>query len=143
MVGLHGLPVVDVEEAVAARLRRQPLLYDEAKTFEFLLTKSVLRWQFCPADAMASQLDRLQTVIGLPNIRFGIIPFGALLSTAPQNAFQLYDDIAIVETFIGETIHRGQEATAYAHALDLLWDEAVTGDDARRLISQAADLARS
>jgi transcriptional regulator with XRE-family HTH domain len=142
MVDLHGLAVADVDEAVAARLRRQQLLYDETKAFEFLLAESVLRWQLCPTDALAAQLDRLQTVIGLPNIRFGIIPFGVPLPVTPQNAFQLYDDIAIVETFIGETIHRGPDAAAYAQALDRLWDEAVTGDDARRLIVHAADLIR-
>lgn len=142
MVDLHALAVTDVDEAVAARLRRQQLLYDENKTFEFLLAEPVLHWLLCPAEAMAAQLDRLQTVIGLANVRFGVIPFGVPLRSTPQNAFQMYDDIAIVETFIGETIHRGPDAAAYAQAMDRLWAEAVTGDGARRLIVQAAHLIR-
>jgi transcriptional regulator with XRE-family HTH domain len=138
MVDLHGLAVADVDDAIAARLRRQQLLYDEHKSFEFLLAESVLHWLLCPPQAMAAQLDRLQTVVGLPNIRFGIIPFGVQLPVTPQNAFQLYDDIAIVETFIGETVHRGADAGAYAQAMDRLWAQAITGDDARHLIIRAA-----
>ena len=115
MADLHAMALVDVEEAVVTRLRRQQLLYDRSKTFEFLLAESVLHWQLVPGDAMAAQLDRLQTVVGLPNVRFGVIPFGTQLAVTPQHAVQLYDDVAIVEAFIGETVHRGTEADAYSH----------------------------
>ncbi|MEV0810896.1 Scr1 family TA system antitoxin-like transcriptional regulator [Micromonospora sp. NPDC050200] len=47
-------------------------------------------------DVMRGQLDRLQTVVGVPNIRFGILPLGVQLAITPQNSFQMYDDIAIV-----------------------------------------------
>lgn len=137
MVDLHGLAVADVEEAVATRLRRQQLIYDHGKNFEFLLAESVLHWMLCPPEIMAAQLDRLQTVVSLPNVRFGIVPFCVQLPVTPQNSFQLYDDIAIVETFIGETVHRGPEAEAYARAMDRLWSQAVTGTQARRLIVRA------
>jgi hypothetical protein len=91
----------------------------------------------CPPEAMAAQLDRLQSAMNLPNVRFGIIPFGVQIPVTPQNAFQMYDDIAIIETFVSETVHRGPEADAYARVMDLLWAQAVTGAQARRLILQA------
>jgi transcriptional regulator with XRE-family HTH domain len=138
MVDLHGLAVEDVGAAVAARMQRQQLLYDDTKAFEFILAEPVLRWMLCPRDVMRGQLDRLQTVIGVSNIRFGIVPMGLPLATAPQNSFQIYDDLAIVETFIGETTHRDDEAAAYARAMERLWDQAVTGEGARRLIVEAA-----
>jgi transcriptional regulator with XRE-family HTH domain len=138
MVELHDLEVKDVTEAVAERMRRQQFLYDTERTFEFLLAEPVLRWMLCPPDVMRGQLDRLQTVIGMPNIRFGVVPMGRQLRTAPQNSFQLYDDMAIVETFVGETTHRGDEAAAYAQALERMWDDAITGEDARGLIVRAA-----
>ncbi|MBY8873729.1 hypothetical protein K7640_18015 [Micromonospora sp. PLK6-60] len=50
----------------------------------------------------------------------------------------MYDDVAIVETFVGETTHRDDEAAAYAKAIERLWNEAITGEDARRLIVRAA-----
>jgi transcriptional regulator with XRE-family HTH domain len=137
MVDLHGLSVTDVDEAVATRMRRQHMLYDAGKNFEFLLAESALRWMLCPSQVMAAQLDRLQTAMSLPNVRFGIVPFGVQLPVTPQNSFQLYDDLAIVETFIGETVHRGPEADTYARVMDLLWSEAVTGAQARRLIVRA------
>ncbi|WP_172894098.1 DUF5753 domain-containing protein [Micromonospora purpureochromogenes] len=138
MVELHNLDIADVDAAVATRMQRQHLLYDTSKRFEFLLAEPVLRWLLCPPEVMRGQLDRLQTVVGVPNIRFGILPLGVQLATTPQNSFQMYDDIAIVETFVGETTHRDDEAAAYAKAIERLWSGAVTDEEARRLIVRAA-----
>lgn len=140
MIGLHGVQVDDVDAAVAARMQRQQMLYDPGKSFEFLITEPVLRWLLCPAPVMRAQLDRLQTVIGLEQVRFGIIPMGVELRWTPQNSVQMYvgeESVAAVETLIGQTFHRGDEAEAYGRALDLLWEEAVTGDQARDLIIEA------
>jgi transcriptional regulator with XRE-family HTH domain len=139
MVRLHGLDVQDVEPAVTTRLQRQRYLYDHSKRFEFLLAEPVLRWLICPPTAMRGQLDRLQTIVGLPNVRFGVVPMGVELPTSPQNAFQMYDDLALAETFIGETSHRDDDAEKYGRVMDLLWAEAVTGEEARRLIVRAAE----
>lgn len=139
MVELHELPVDDVGAAVAGRMQRQQLLYDTSRRFEFLLAEPVLRWRLCPPGVMRNQLDRLLAVLGMSHIRLGVIPLSIELATTPQNSFQLYDDTAIVETFVGETIHGQAESAAYARAMDRLWDVAVTGDDARRLIVAAIE----
>lgn len=55
----------------------------------------------------------------------------------------MYDEAAIVEAFVGETTHRDKEATAYAEAMERLWKEAVTGEDARRLIVRATNTAEA
>jgi hypothetical protein len=68
MVELHDLDISDVDAAVASRIQRQQLLYDTSKRFEFLLAGPVLRWLPCPPDVMRGQLDRLPTVVGLPNM---------------------------------------------------------------------------
>lgn len=145
MVELHGLDVEDVDAAVATRMQRQQLLYDGTKRFEFLLAEPALRWILCPPEAMRGQLDRLQTVVGVPNVRFGILPLAAPapLATTPQNSFQVYDDVVIVETFIGEAMYRDAEAAAYNRVMDRLWDEAVTGEEARRLIVKASNDLRT
>lgn len=137
MVDLHGLAVEDVDAAVSSRLQRQQLLYDSGKRFEFLLAESVLHWLLCPPDVMVWQLDRLQTLVNVPHVRFGILPMRTQLATTPQNSFQLYDNIAVVETFIGETVHQDDEAAAYARVMDRMWAEAVTGENARQLIIRA------
>ena len=91
---------------------------------------------------MQSQLDRLHTVLGLGNVRFGVLPMGAELAVTPQNSFQLYDDLAIVESFAGETVYRDAEAATHERVLDRLWREAVVGEAARPLIVRAAEALR-
>lgn len=141
MVTLQELGVDDVDDAVATRMQRQQMLYDPNKSFEFLLAEPVLRWLLCPPAVMRSQLDRLQTVIGLDRIRFGILPMGVELRTTPQNSFQIYvadEPVAVFETFAGEEWRRSAAADKFGRALDLLWEEAVTGERARELILAAA-----
>jgi hypothetical protein len=42
------------------------------------------------------------------------------LDTAPQHGFVLYDDVAVVETFAGETTHSEEESTLYTRVMDRL-----------------------
>jgi len=137
---LHGLEVDDLQASVDTRLLRGQWLYDTEKRFEFLLAEPVLRWRLCSRDVMREQLDRLQTVVDLSNIRFGILPMDVELTTTPQNNFVMYDDLVVVETFVGEREHRGEEAERYAAVMDLLWSEARTGREARHLIVKAVDV---
>ena len=140
MRGLHG-SIDDVDAAVATRMQRQQAIYDPSKRFEFLIAEPVLRWLICPPDVMRSQLDRLQTVIGLDRIRFGILPLGVELGTTPQNGFQIYvvdEPLVVVETFEGETAYRGAKAEHHERVLEAMWGEAVTGDAAREVIIDAA-----
>lgn len=139
MITLHGLEIDDVDAAVTARLQRQQMLYDTSKRFELLVVEPVLRYLLVPPSAMRAQLDRLQTAVDLPNVRFGIVPLGKILTTTPQNTFQLYDDLAVVETFVGEDEIDDARAAKYAKVMDLLWEEAVIGNDARRLIVAASE----
>lgn len=136
---LHRTPQDEVEGAVAKRMERQRHLYDTSKQFEFLISEPVMRWLLCPPEVMRGQLDRLQTVIGLPNIRFGVLPMGVMLKTAPQNKFELYDEAVHIETFTADERRSGEEYEKYREILDRLWEEAAEGEDARRLIVSAAD----
>lgn len=142
MIWLHDLDIDDVEVSVATRMQRQQMLYDTTKSFEFLLCEPVLRWLICPPSVMRAQLDRLQSVVGLDHVRFGILPMGAEITVTPQNSFNIYvadEPLVMVETFIGETSHTGEEAERYGRVLDKLWEQAVVGDHARRLIISAMD----
>ena len=143
MISLHGLEIDDVDAAVTERMARGAMLYDPDKRWEFLITEPVLRWLLPAPSVMRAQLDRLQSIIGLEHVRFGVIPMGVELATAPQNTVELYETpdglLAVTETFIGETWHRDEEAAAYARALDRQWEDAVEGDAARELIARAMD----
>ncbi len=140
MIPLHNLEIDDVDAAVEERMQRHQLLYDPAKHWEFLLAEPVLRWLLCPPTVMRAQLDRLQTVIGLQRVRFGIVPMGTELATTPQNNVEIYvgqETVAVTETFLGETWHSDDEAAAYGRAVDRMWKDAVEGDAARKLIVRA------
>ena len=127
----------DVDETVAARMRRQEVLYDTGKTFEFVITEAALRMLIVPAPVMAGQLDRLLS-LGLPNVTLGVIPMGVELDTRPVDGLLLLDDTAIVETYGREDPAGEEESAEYGRVFSRLQAESVTGDEARRLITAAA-----
>jgi transcriptional regulator with XRE-family HTH domain len=142
-VRLHGASPDEIETATAQRMLRQQILYDTTKTFQFIITEAALRLLLCPRAAMLAQLDRLLGLTGLAHVSLGIIPFGVQLATTPQNAFILFDDeLAVVETFVGETMHHADEAAAYVAAMDNLAAEAWYDERARVLILRASEELR-
>lgn len=138
-----GRSAKDVDEAVALRMRRQEVLYDTDRTFEFVITGAALRLLPCPPTVMAGQLDRLLSM-GLPNVTLGIIPLGVELPLVPLHGFLLLDDTAIVETYDDEYEASEEDSEMYAQTFGRLMAEAVTGEETRRLIAAAAaDLRES
>jgi transcriptional regulator with XRE-family HTH domain len=132
----------DVDAAVQARMRRQDVLYDTSKTFEFILTEAALRLMPCRAQVMLGQLDRLLS-FGLDNVTLGIIPFGQA-QLMPLNSFYMLDDDLTVESWTGKIEeHGGEQAALYDRIFGVLMSEAVTGEDARRLIASAAEDLRT
>lgn len=128
----------DIDATVAARMRRQDVLYDQSKTFEFIITEAALRLLPCPPQVMLGQLDRLMSM-DLANVTLGIIPFGTELPMMPYNSFLLLDDELTAETWGGkDEEHGGDESAVHDRIFGLLMGEAVTGDEARRLIAGAA-----
>lgn len=129
----------DIDAAVQARMRRQDVIYDQSKVFEFVITETALRLLPCPPQVMLGQLDRLMS-LGLDNVTLGIIPFGTELPLMPFNSFLLLDDDLTVETWASkDDEYAGDEATLHHRIFDRMMAESVTGDEARRLIAAAAD----
>jgi hypothetical protein len=141
-VRLHGFAPSGVDAAVAARMKRQGVLYESGRTFEFIITEAALRFLLCPADVMLGQLDRLATLSGLPAITLAVVPMGRQLDVTPINEFLVVDDVTYVETHTGTDVLRGEESASYSQRADGLLGEAVTGDEARALISAASEALR-
>lgn len=140
---LHQLDPADIDATLTKRMRRAEHLYDTSKRFELLMGEQVLRTYACEPAVMRGQLDRLQTIIGVPNIRFGIIPFGRV-STWQQGTFQMFtsaegDEAVLVENLHGDVKYVGDEVGIFSRALDLMWHDATEGEDARRLLVAAAE----
>ncbi|MET7794751.1 DUF5753 domain-containing protein, partial [Micrococcus luteus] len=127
------------EIAVEARTRRQAALYEPGKTFRFLVCEAALYYRSCPPDAMAEQLDRLYTIIGLRSVELGILPFGAQLRRTVPHAFWIYDRrLVIVETISEELwLTAEDDIVLYERAWDWLSESAEYGPTARRLIGRA------
>jgi len=141
-VRVHGAAGEGVDAAVTARMRRQEVLYDSSKTFEFVVTEAAFRLLPCPRPVMLAQLDRLMTASTLSNVTLGIIPFDAELAVMPMLGFLAADDLTVVETFTSADTLGGQESAKCRQIFKELMAESVTGDEARRLIAVAAEELR-
>ena len=132
---------LDIDAAVAARIKRQEILYEPGRQLEFVFTEAALYMPPCPKAAMLGQLDRLMAM-DLANITLGIIPLGAELSMSPLNSFMLLDDLLVVESYGYEDRVGGELADTHARIFDMLMTESATGEDARRLIISAVQRLR-
>lgn len=94
-----------------------------------------------PPDVMLGQLAWLERFLslGLGHITLGIVPMGVELAIVPTTDFLIVDAQAYVETHTGEVKAGEPDSAKYAEIFDVLKAEALTGDDARRLVMAAAD----
>lgn len=131
----------DIDEAVAARVQRQDILYQPDKRFHFVLTEAALRYRLCPPETMLGQLDRLVSLSALPNVKLGIIGFEMAYVVAPAHGFWILDaDRVMVETFSAElNLAQPQELTLYSGIFDNLAAVASYGRSARAIINRVID----
>lgn len=135
---LYGSPD-DIEHGVAARMRRQEILYTHGKQFHFVLTEAVLRYHLCPAEVLSGQLDRLLALSTLPNLRLGIIPFTSQCQAAPLHGFWIYDNRLVAVETLAASLNLAQphEIQLYAKVFDRLAKAAHYTAAARSLINDA------
>lgn len=132
----------DLDEAVAARMARQAILYQPVRKFYFVLTESALMNALCAPEAMLVQIDRLMSLSMLPNVRLGIIPFEKRLTMAPEHGFWVMDErLVSVETFsAGLDLTQPQEIDLYLKVFETL---ALDADYDRKAQAHLARAARA
>ncbi|MFE6849012.1 helix-turn-helix domain-containing protein [Streptomyces sp. NPDC057686] len=132
----------DIEAAVAARMRRQEVLYEPGKLFRVLVWEAALHVLVCPRPVMAGQLDRLVSLIGMSTVELGIVPLGAPLPLTPKHGFWIFDEErVIVETVNTELSYDSADDLAlYGRVWDGLNTAATYGAQAHRLIARARHL---
>lgn len=132
----------DTEAAVAARMRRQEVLYEAGKLFRVLVWEGALHALMCPRETMAGQLDRLVGLIGMSTVELGIVPLGAPLDLTPKHGFWIFDEErVIVETINTElSFDSPDDLALYGRVWDGLNKAAVYGPQAHRLIARARHL---
>ncbi|TCC32668.1 helix-turn-helix domain-containing protein [Kribbella speibonae] len=126
----------DLEESVAARLERQSVLYDGSKTFSVVLEEACLRTPLGDTETLSAQLDRLLSIMSLPNVSLGIIPALTVRDVIGSAGFWIFDDNLVkLETPTASIeVSQPQEIDLYAKMFDHLRGWAVYGRDARQLI---------
>lgn len=135
--GRGGIP-----EAVAARMNRQALLYDPARSFEFVIAEWALGYRAGAPDVMLGQAAKILDTMALPNVSIAVIPSGTDPGTVALSGFVIYDPPSgpwvLAELLTGESeIHAAAEVAVYEAAFARLRDAAVTGGEAGAVIRAA------
>jgi transcriptional regulator with XRE-family HTH domain len=125
----------DLAQAVAQRVERQTILYDQSKRFEFIVTESALRWRPGPPELMAAQVDRLMSVASLPNVSLGVLMLDQEAPDAYLHPFVLWElegeTLVTVETLSAELqINEPQELEVYRRTLERYRGAALWSDEA-------------
>jgi len=133
----------DVEDAVRARMNRNRLLHAAGHRFTMLVEESVLRHRLGDSEVMAAQFGHLLSVMALPSVSLGVIPFSTRERRIwPLETFIVFDDARVDVELLSAlvTVTAPGEITLYARAFDKLAELAVYGTQARSLITAAIDV---
>jgi transcriptional regulator with XRE-family HTH domain len=134
----------DIEEAVAARLRRQHVLRNGRHRFVLLVGEQALNTRVGDNEVMIEQCRHVLGLMALPRLVFGIVPKHSTFFRRTTD-FVLYDRRKVlVETITAEsTITQPREIALYEKVFNALADQAVYGDAARALVFTVLELLRS
>lgn len=136
----YGGGFADLDEAVAARMARQQVLYQPGTLVHMVATEAVLYFRCAPAEVMAGQLDRLAGATSTQSFRFGIVPSDSPDVKPPLHGFWIYDEDEVqVETLTASlTLAEPSEVRDYLGVFAHYAKAAVYGAEARALIERAA-----
>jgi transcriptional regulator with XRE-family HTH domain len=131
-----------VSEAVAERMNRQAILYDPARSLEFVLTEGALRYRAGPREVMHGQAEKIISVMPLPNVTVSVIPFTATPSALFVSGFVIYDipgDPVVLAGILSRELQlrAAWDLRLYEEAFAKLRDSAVAGQEAEALIRDA------
>lgn len=136
ITAFRGIPD-DVDAAVDARMSRNRILRG-GRRFVILVEESVLRYQIGDSEVMAGQLGHLLSVMALPAVTLGVVPFTA--KARPMwtvEGFTVFDDARVhIELLSAQvTVTVPGEIVLYLSAFSALAEMAVYGAPARALIT--------
>ncbi|WP_063734865.1 DUF5753 domain-containing protein, partial [Streptomyces sp. RTd22] len=137
----HDLSQDTLTRTIAARLERQQVLYDEAKSLRFVITENVLRWRIVSSSRMAEQMDRLISLSRLPHIDIRVVPFTAPQSDVANHAFVIRDNRSVtVETVHAELVVTDpRDVSQYVDKFEGFASTALCGDGMRRMVETVRD----
>ncbi|MGV9663472.1 helix-turn-helix domain-containing protein [Nocardia niigatensis] len=130
----------DLDQGVSKRMERQQVLYQRDHLFHFVIAEQALYTTVGDDQVMAGQMDRLLAVQGMPRVTLGIVPRTAPFETATTGFVMFDSKKVLVEEITAElSITQPREIRVYHRTFDVLVNQSVTGEAARRLIRQALE----
>jgi transcriptional regulator with XRE-family HTH domain len=131
----------EINRMIAARLRRQAILYEPGRDITLILGEAALRTCVASPAAMRGQLEHIARLAEtLTTATIAIIPFTTQAPIATLHGWLLIDDLATIETDAGNLeIADPQHVKRYWDHTRLLLDIAVTGIDAAALCRHIND----
>jgi hypothetical protein len=139
-IGFLGAPN-DLDDAIAARMERQRVMYRRGKRFVVVIEEQALRTWFGTAETQAGQLDRVRAVMSRPTVSLGIIPMMSERFGVASTGFWIFDDalVALETPTASIEVTRPQEIELYASMFEHLKASAVYGRAAQALVAKARD----
>jgi transcriptional regulator with XRE-family HTH domain len=133
-----GASEAEISRMIAARLRRQAILYETGRAITTLIGEGALRTRIATPATMRAQREHIARLAEtLTTATIAIVPFNAPAPIATLHGWALIDDIATIETDAGNLeIADPQHVERYWHHTRLLLEIAATGDQAARLCRQ-------
>ncbi|MFI1518939.1 helix-turn-helix domain-containing protein [Kitasatospora cineracea] len=130
-----------LSRAVRGRLDRQVVLHDPARTLQFVILESVLRWGLVPAAVMAEQLDRIVSVSRLPGVDVRVVPLAGFREDVPGHSFVVRDDrLVTVETVHAELVVTDpRDVELYVRKFERFSSAASAGEDMRSMVEGIRD----
>jgi hypothetical protein len=138
--GSKGASDTELDRIVAARSKRQALLSEPGRCWQFVIGEAALWSLPGTAEIQLSQLDYLVVVSEFPGVELGVIPLRAPMPVLPLSGFRLLDDeFVFVESLAGEQrLDDPEEIAPIIRAFEVLRGAAVTGRQVVALIQRAA-----
>jgi transcriptional regulator with XRE-family HTH domain len=131
----------DLEQAVAQRMQSAQPMYTGHHRIACLIEESVLRYRIAEAPVMARQLRHLLTLMSLPRVSLGVIPFATRRSLWPVETFHVLDDRMVEVELVTARVRitNPSEVHEYVQTFAELRGFAVYGQEARAVITSAID----
>ncbi len=139
-----GADSTEMEAKIAARLRRQEILYDSGRHIQMVLGEAALRTRVVAPAVLAAQLGKLLSLLRLPAVELGVIPFSRQVPAYTLGGFRVYDDDQVtVESIAAEKDYMADQepeaVAAFLEAFTALRQAASTGAGAEAIIQRALD----
>jgi transcriptional regulator with XRE-family HTH domain len=92
-----ALPKTDQDAAVDARMRRQAVIHDSERRFEFILSESGLKWSRpgVSRSVLRNQVRRIAELAELPNISIGVIRANTQTIVPLMQSYYIFEDVSV------------------------------------------------